>query len=137
MNSKSILVAIFCFLLFNNIAVAENTAENTTAGDFDRIVVTASRTPLTVSQTGSAITVITRDEIERREARHVTELLRSVPGFAISHTGVVGSQAQVRVRGAEANHVLVLIDGVRANDPATGVTYHARRNRETRSAPCH
>jgi vitamin B12 transporter len=38
----------------------------------------------------------------------------------VSQTGAVGSQIQVRVRGAEANHVLVMIDGVRANDPATG-----------------
>ena len=40
--------------------------------------------------------------------------------MSVSHTGVMGSQTQVRVRGAEANHVLVLIDGMRANDPATG-----------------
>ena len=69
---------------------------------------------------GSALSVITREEIERRETRYVADLLRSVPGFSVSHTGVAGSQTQVRVRGAEANHILVLIDGVRANDPATG-----------------
>ena len=69
---------------------------------------------------GSTVSVISRDQIERREARNVAELLRSVPGFAVSHSGVTGSQTQVRVRGAEANHILVLIDGVRANDPATG-----------------
>lgn len=90
------------------------------ADDIDQIVVTGARTPLTIDQIGSAVTIITRDDIERREARHVTDLLRSVPGFSVSNTGVTGSQAQVRVRGAEANHVLVLIDGVRANDPATG-----------------
>ena len=50
----------------------------------------------------------------------MTDLLRSVPGFSVSHSGTTGSQTQVRVRGAEANHVLVLIDGVRANDPAGG-----------------
>lgn len=88
--------------------------------DIDQIIVTGARTPLTIDQLGSATTVITRDEIERRQARYVTDLLRSVPGFSVSHTGVVGSQTQVRVRGAEANHVLVLIDGVRANDPASG-----------------
>jgi vitamin B12 transporter len=86
----------------------------------DQIVVTGARTALTVNQLGSALTIITRDEIERREARRVTDLLRSVPGFSVSHSGIAGSQAQVRVRGAEANHILVLIDGVRANDPATG-----------------
>jgi len=86
----------------------------------DQIIVTGSRAPLAVSASGNAITVIERDTIERRQARYVTDLLRQVPGFAVSQSGVPGSQTQVRVRGAEANHVLVLIDGARANDPATG-----------------
>jgi vitamin B12 transporter len=90
------------------------------AAEVDQIIVTGARSPLNIEQIGSAVTVITRDDIERRQARYVTDLLRAVPGFSVSHSGVTGSQAQVRVRGAEANHVLVLVDGVRANDPATG-----------------
>lgn len=89
-------------------------------GPLDQIIVSGSRAPLSISRVGAAVTVISRNDIERREARNIAELLRSVPGFAVSHTGVSGSQTQVRVRGAEANHVLVLIDGMRANDPATG-----------------
>lgn len=89
-------------------------------GEIDNILVTASRSPIAKADAGSATTVITRDEIELRQARYVTDLLRSVPGFAVSQVGTTGSQTQVRVRGAEANHVLVLIDGVRANDPASG-----------------
>ncbi|MGI9261549.1 MAG: TonB-dependent receptor plug domain-containing protein, partial [Woeseiaceae bacterium] len=54
------------------------------------------------------------------QARYVSDLLKTVPGFSVSQSGGVGSLTQVRVRGAESNHVLVLIDGVRANDPATG-----------------
>ncbi|MCH8249650.1 MAG: TonB-dependent receptor, partial [Proteobacteria bacterium] len=116
MKTTTYLATLGCALLLGHSAVADDS----TAEDMDQIVVTGARTPLTVNQVGSALTVITRDEIERREARHVIDLLRSVPGFAVSQTGVLGSQAQVRVRGAEANHILVLIDGVRANDPATG-----------------
>jgi vitamin B12 transporter len=86
----------------------------------DNIIVTASRAPIDRVQAGSANTIITRAQIENRQARYVTDILRSVPGFAISRAGTTGSQTQVRVRGAEANHVLVLIDGVRANDPASG-----------------
>lgn len=86
----------------------------------DQIIVTGSRTPLSINSVGSAVTVITRDDIERRQARYVSDMLRSVPGFSVSHSGVAGSQTQVRVRGAEANHILVLIDGTPANDPATG-----------------
>ena len=85
----------------------------------ERVIVTGARAPIEASRLGSAATVITRDEIERRQARYLTDLLRAVPGFAISLSGGVGSQAQARVRGGEANHMLVLVDGVRANDPAT------------------
>ena len=87
--------------------------------DIEQVLVTAARVPVELKHIGSATSVFTRDDIERRQARYVTDLLRSVPGFAVSRSGGPGSQTQVRVRGAEANHVLVLIDGVRANDPAT------------------
>jgi vitamin B12 transporter len=110
MNSITRICMLGSTLLLSQTAIA----------DFDQILVTGARTPLTINQIGSAVTVITRDEIEQRQARHVSDLLRAVPGFSLSHTGVVGSQTQVRVRGAEANHILVMIDGVRANDPATG-----------------
>jgi vitamin B12 transporter len=90
------------------------------ADEIDNIIVTASRSPLAKVNVGSSTTVITREQIELRQSRFVTDLLRSVPGFAVSQVGTTGSQIQVRVRGAEANHVLVLIDGVRANDPASG-----------------
>lgn len=97
-----------------------STTHAATDPDFDQIIVTGTRTPIDVNRLASATTIIDRAEIDRRQARYVTDLLRVVPGFSVSHTGVVGSQTQVRVRGAEANHVLVLVDGVRVNDPATG-----------------
>ena len=106
------LVAAFLLAIPASQAVA--------AEDYDQIVVTAARTPLAVSKIGSAVTIITRDDIERRHVRHLADLLRSVPGFSVSRTGAIGAQTQIRVRGAEANHILVLIDGIRANDPATG-----------------
>lgn len=86
--------------------------------DLDRIIVTAGLEPLAARDVASSVTVFTREDIERRQARTLTELLRDVPGFAVSQAGGPGTQTQVRVRGAEANHVLVLVDGVRANDPA-------------------
>ncbi len=95
-----------------NAAVATNGVDET--------LVTAARTPLNISRIASSTTVITAEQIEQRQARFVTDIIRSVPGFAVTQSGVTGTQTEVRVRGAEANHVLVLIDGVRANDPATG-----------------
>lgn len=84
----------------------------------ETIVVTASRIPVPLSAVGSSITVIDREQVERRESAFAIDLLRDVPGVAISQSGSIGSQTQLRIRGAEANQVLVLIDGIEANDPA-------------------
>jgi vitamin B12 transporter len=115
-------IQISILIVFGISASAEAFGEtsNEVADTTDNIVVTASRSPLATSDIGSSSTVITREQIQRQQARFVTDLLRAVPGVTISHSGAVGSQTQVRMRGAEANHVLVLIDGVKANDPASG-----------------
>jgi len=118
MFKKLLILVITGGLSAGGQAIAQS--KTRTPSDIDQIIVVGARIPLTINQIGNSTTVITREQIEQRQARYVTDLLRSVPGFSVSHTGVIGSQTQVRVRGSEANHVLVLIDGVRANDPATG-----------------
>lgn len=82
----------------------------------ETVVVSAARVPVTLANAGSSVTVITREEIERRDPQYLSELLRSVPGLSVSANGGPGSFVQVRMRGGEANHILVLIDGVEAND---------------------
>jgi len=86
----------------------------------DDLLVSAALQPVSSLDVASSVTVITRAEIEQRQVKTLSELLRDVPGFAVSQSGGPGSLTQVRVRGAEANQLLVLIDGVRANDPASG-----------------
>ena len=54
---------------------------------------------------------------------HPGDLLPLLPGFALATSGPRGSLSQARVRGAEANHLLVMIDGVAVNDPAAGSEY--------------
>ncbi|TVR78384.1 MAG: TonB-dependent receptor, partial [Rhodospirillales bacterium] len=78
-------------------------------------VVTASRVPQDPATVGSAVTVITREQLDQKQTRFVSDVLRDVPGLAVSRTGTFGAQTAVRIRGAEANHTLVLIDGVKAN----------------------
>lgn len=84
----------------------------------DTILVTASRIPVPAADSGSSVTVISREEIERRQFNSLSDLLRGTPGLAVSRSGGIGAQSQLRLRGAEANQVLFLIDGVEANDPA-------------------
>ena len=86
--------------------------------ELDDMLVTARLQPISIRDVASSVTVITREEIEQRQVKYLADLLRDVPGFSVSQAGGPGSQTQVRVRGAEANHLLVLMDGVRANDPA-------------------
>ncbi len=85
----------------------------------ETMIVTASRMPQSIAEVTSSVSVITRAEIERRHITFVSDLLRTVPGLAVSNSGGVGKMTQIRVRGAEANHVLVLIDGIEANDLST------------------
>lgn len=73
---------------------------------------TLSGEPTDAATLGSATTVITGEELERRQIRHAADALRTVPGLAVNRTGGVGGLTQVRVRGAEGNQVKVIIDGV-------------------------
>lgn len=84
------------------------------------IVVSASRLDTPLERMAGSVTVITGDDIERRRQTFVEEALRIVPGVAVSQTGGTGRLTQVRIRGAEANQTLVLIDGIEANNPIQG-----------------
>ncbi|UYV17250.1 TonB-dependent receptor plug domain-containing protein [Porphyrobacter sp. ULC335] len=66
--------------------------------------------------TGSAL-VITAEQLENRQTRDIADILRDVPGVAVA--GIAG-QTQIRLRGSEANHVLVLVDGIEVSDPFAG-----------------
>ncbi len=83
------------------------------------IVVSASRVPQQAKAVGSSVTVITAEEIERKQVRVVSDLLREVPGVAVHRSGTTGTLTAVRLRGAEHGHTLVIIDGVKVNDPSS------------------
>jgi vitamin B12 transporter len=82
------------------------------------VVVTANRTPTSRIASGSSISVVTSEELSRKQTSFVADVFRDVPGISLSRTGPAGAQTQVRMRGTEANHTLVLIDGVEVNDPS-------------------
>lgn len=86
----------------------------------ETVTVTATRTERSVEESLASVTVIDRDEIERRQAQSVQEVLRGVPGLSIANNGGLGKSTSVFLRGTESGHVLVLIDGVRAGSATTG-----------------
>lgn len=87
-------------------------------GPAEEVVVSASRVPIAAQQSGSALSVIDGAVLEARQIETPFDALRSVPGIAVSRSGALGALSEIRIRGGEANHTLVLIDGVEANDPA-------------------
>jgi vitamin B12 transporter len=86
----------------------------------EAIVVTATGLPEESAKTGSAVTVITREEIALSRAESVADLLRIVPGADLVQGGAPGQVASLFLRGAASRQVLVLVDGVRVADPWYG-----------------
>ncbi|HRK23746.1 MAG TPA: TonB-dependent receptor [Beijerinckiaceae bacterium] len=84
------------------------------------IVLTPGRSPQALARSGSAVSIIRSEELEKASPRSTADLLRQIPGVSVTEAGGPGQAATVRIRGSEARHTLVLIDGVRANDPSTG-----------------
>ena len=110
-------------------------AAATPAGE--TIVVSASWSGdgIPVDQIGSSVTVLDPALLEFRQTRVVSDILRDVPGVAVSRSGGPGSLTQVRIRGSEARHVLVLIDRNRGQRSVPGgvrLCRPARRRRCSR-----
>jgi vitamin B12 transporter len=83
----------------------------------ESVVVTATSLPEDEKEVGSAVTVITRKEIEKSGKTLVLELLRSVPGLDVVQSGTPGSLTSLFTRGTNSTQTLVLLDGARMNSP--------------------
>jgi vitamin B12 transporter len=82
------------------------------------VTVTANRSPTAIQRTGSAVTVISGEELRKYNPSNVTDALRQVPGVSISSSGGPSQTSTVLLRGSPSRHTLVLVDGVRVNDPS-------------------
>lgn len=92
-----------------------------TAATLPEIVVTPTRQAQTVDESLATVTVITREQLERSQAVTLPDVLRTVVGVDSVSNGSLGKVTSVFMRGTEADHVLVLIDGVKIGSPTLGV----------------
>ena len=83
------------------------------------VVVSATLRPTPAQQLGSSVTVITGDDIAQTQQRTLPEVLNDVPGLNVVQTGSSGGVTSVFIRGTNANHTKVLIDGVDVSDPSS------------------
>ncbi|VAW82950.1 Outer membrane vitamin B12 receptor BtuB [hydrothermal vent metagenome] len=86
----------------------------------DLIVVTATRTAKSADRALASVTVITREDIERKQAKSVADLLRGQAGISVTNSGGAGKATSVFIRGANSDQTLVLVDGVKVGSATLG-----------------
>ncbi|VAX33573.1 hypothetical protein MNBD_NITROSPIRAE01-1411 [hydrothermal vent metagenome] len=108
-------------LLFECLSLRSNEvlwAEDAEIVVLEPIIVSTSRIPSTLSKTSSSTTLMTREDIVARQAATTVELLRHIPGLHIDQAGARGGVSSVYLRGADPNFTVVMIDGIKVNDPS-------------------
>ncbi|QSR22192.1 TonB-dependent siderophore receptor [Hyphomonas sp. KY3] len=91
----------------------------------ETIIVNGSRLDQTMTEIGSSVSVITRDDLEELGVDFALDAIATAPGVTVNQNGAFGGNASVRIRGASNDQTLVLIDGVPVNDPTgTGGGYN-------------
>jgi len=94
---------------------AQERTEPVEVKKLEPVVVTATKTPTPVEQTGSSVTVIDEATIERRQETDVLQILRDQPDFSVIQTGSRGGLTSIFTRGGNSDMNLVLIDGMKVN----------------------
>src|ERR1700675_1998770 len=113
---KRSLVMLIAALLIPHLALAQDVKQT------DPVIVTATKVETPQSHLGAAVTVITDDEVRTFNYAGVEEALRNVPGVEIARSGGLGRTTSIRIRGANPEQVVVLVDGVRISSPTRGLT---------------
>ncbi|PID48415.1 MAG: TonB-dependent vitamin B12 receptor [Proteobacteria bacterium] len=91
------------------------------SSDEIEIVITAGRKAQSINNTLAPVSIITRQDIERFQASTVPEILSTLPGLSVlSSGGGAGKQTSLYLRGTNANHTLVLVDGVKIGSATLG-----------------
>jgi vitamin B12 transporter len=85
----------------------------------DTVVISATRIPTPESQVASSLTVITADDVAARQSRTLPDLLKDAPGLNLIQVGGPGGLTSIFIRGTNANHTKVLVDGIEVSDPSS------------------
>lgn len=117
LRTSLLTAAIMCAWALPALAAAQHT----TATELDTVVVTGTRTAITVDESLAAVEVIDRAQIERSQARSLPELLRGRAGITLVNQGGLGKLTTLFMRGTESDHTLFLVDGVRVGSATSGL----------------
>jgi vitamin B12 transporter len=121
---RFVLFSVCAFLSFpvtwSMEAFGEEPADTEPVLETREVVVTATKTPIPVTHLTSAVEVITGEDLQRRRVKTVADALRLAQGLTVFSSGGPGTSTSVRIRGGNADQVLVLIDGAIMNSATLG-----------------
>ena len=117
MKSTKHYLSILAILIFSFSGYSQ---DNTKEEQLDSIVIASSRIDLPFKENSRTIKVITASEIKESAVTNVSDLLQQVAGIDMRRRGVAGMQADLYIRGGSFDQTLILIDGIKVEDPQTG-----------------
>lgn len=113
MKKLGYLIGLVVFIVIG----IEGAAQDRT---LDPITVTSSLSEKRISETGRNITIVRGEDIMKLPVHSLDELLKYIPGVEVQARGPQGAQSDISIRGGTYQQVLVILDGLRLNDPNTG-----------------
>jgi vitamin B12 transporter len=100
-------------------APAPDVAGDAAANAADQVVVVAGREAEPLQKVGQSFTVLTLSQIQADQEPVVSDILARTPGVTVTRNGGVGEPTALNIRGADTNQTLVMIDGVKLDDPSS------------------
>lgn len=116
-------LALLATISFAALATPAQAEEN-----LGTMTISANRTATEVAQTGSSVTVITAEEIEKKQAVTALDVIKDVPGVHVASSGGAGKVTSLSIRGISAKGVLILIDGINVADTSNPQPYYDLTN---------
>jgi len=104
------LIALISTGLFAPVGAQEKVDQ--TPVESEKVVVTATRSEIDLSEAPGAITLVDAQEIKMKGANDLLDIVRDTPGISLLGTGL-GGRKKISIRGTESRHTLILIDGMR------------------------
>lgn len=105
------------------LSIASSTALADQTTELDTLVLSGGFTPVSEESYARSYTIISEEQIEQRQEKTIGDVLRQVPGLHVARSGGPGGTTEVRIRGAESNHVLVLIDGIEVANSSSAFNF--------------
>jgi vitamin B12 transporter len=116
MFTKPSKVALACAGIFATIS----TAQAQTNSEFNPVVVSASRTEQSLSDVLPSVSVITRADLDRSQAKTLADALQGEPGFEFGRNGGPGGVTSIFLRGSDSKNIVILVDGVKTQTDNLG-----------------